>query len=815
MYEQAFHTCCRRGLTPQPGFQYNAVSPGLSETVLAQLAAAHAGYQAPRDSPPEPNPDQLSRFPVSLRHLPVDGVGPVVSQTKYVGREFRGHHGEADAGRFGNYFSHIVVGDGSAAPFQELLPIELWDAEHWTTEESATPSLAPIRSLAPGTLDLEGALSSLLPDRAPWIPSIVNATVAALHDGPRVVLVEEAGALAAAWVALMCFALPRALAEGLTFSTFEGRPQYVDMQLTLTTPACDTSFPASELGHRVTVIDAQGPPPKVTREPLLGRAIYALVKSGAEALSVAARVIPLEDPDLLGAEYAVHAGVSELVRDEADVLEIIALLESWHASGRGEGSLGATARELADGRVAPTNATLVAWSALHAEARRGVHPESAEIVDAALAYLLTNLDDLAPLEQADRLLSVTGETSVQPSIARLAEFLEAITESVDPDRLAGRVTGGWRLGLLGINDELDRRFVEVLPDLLDIPIVERIFGEIRSYPASHELVAGVASALVASASSDARALDRLTALADDEVVDQAITDALRTSDSFDFSVTGVRAQLRGHPERRRAFVANLAALAGTDQQQAEIRTLYGPSGPESAEDHTELLASYGLASRSTPAADIEAAWRAVHAHPLADQHTRSEVAALVEMLASTDPHATSHGGYVAWAAVDNQPRARSGPRLSEWMQAVIDVASLPQDQLPDGRYVEFIEIAAGLVLAERDPQEHRACFSVAAEKVSDRVWLEACEAELARQRSELADTVARLFEIWRSPPGSDRAGHTLVLERLLPAVHLTGRQREKIAKTLPKRLEKSWLRWGKEHPSGGGVARAVGRLRRR
>lgn len=815
MYEQAFHTCCRRGLTPQPGFQYNAVSPGLSETVLAQLAAAHAGYQAPRDSPPEPTPDQLARFPVSLRHLPVDGVGPVVSQTKYVGREFRGHDGEADAGRFGNYFSHIVVADGSAAPFEGLLPIELWDAEHWTTEESATPSLAPIGSLAPGTLDLDGTLSLLLPDRAPWIPSIVNATVAALHDGPRVVVVEEAGALAAAWVALMCFALPRALAEGLTFSTFEGRPQYVDMQLTLTTPACDTSFPASELGHRVTVIDAQGPPPKSTREPLLGRAVYALARSGAEALSVAARGISLEDPDLLGAEYAVHAGVSELVRDEADVLEILALLESWHASGRGAGSLGATARELADRRVAPTNPTLLAWSALHAQARRGVHPESEEIVDAALAYLLTNLDDLAPLEQADRPLSVTGETSVQPSIARLAEFLEAITESVDPDGLAGRVTGGWRLGLLGINDELDRRFVEVLPDLLDIPIVERTFGEIRSYPANHELVAGVASALVTSASSDARALDRLTALADDEVVDQAITDALRTSDSFDFSVTGARVQLRGHPERRRAFVATLAALAGTDQQQEEIRTLYGPSGPESAEDHTELLASYGLASRSAPAADIEAAWRAVHAHPLADQHTRSEVAALVETLASADPHAMSHGGYVAWAAVGNQPSARSGPRLSEWIQALADIAARPRDELPYGRYLELIAIAAELVLLEWQPREHRMCFGDAVETLGDAVWLRACEAELARQHSQLGDFVARLFEIWVTAPVVDKTNRRLVLESLLPAIGVTARQREKIAKTLPERLEKSWLAWSDAHPAEGSVARAVGRLRRR
>lgn len=54
MHEQAYHTSCRRGLAGQPGFQFNAASPGLSETQLSALAAAHAGYQAPRDLPPQP-----------------------------------------------------------------------------------------------------------------------------------------------------------------------------------------------------------------------------------------------------------------------------------------------------------------------------------------------------------------------------------------------------------------------------------------------------------------------------------------------------------------------------------------------------------------------------------------------------------------------------------------------------------------------------------------------------------------------------------------------------------------------------------------
>src|SRR5689334_4442412 len=104
-FEQAFHTSCRVGLGAQAGFQFNAASPGLTEQQLAELARVHAGYQAPPGMPAEPSKDDLREFPISLKFAPVEGVGPAVSNTCYVGREYRGRNGEADSGRFGNYFS--------------------------------------------------------------------------------------------------------------------------------------------------------------------------------------------------------------------------------------------------------------------------------------------------------------------------------------------------------------------------------------------------------------------------------------------------------------------------------------------------------------------------------------------------------------------------------------------------------------------------------------------------------------------------------------------------------------------------------------
>jgi GTPase-associated protein 1, N-terminal domain type 2/GTPase-associated protein 1, middle domain len=816
MYEQAFHTCCKRGLTSQPGFQYNAVSPGLSEATLARLASTHAGYQAPRDTPSEPNLDQLSMFPVSLRHQPVDGVGAVLSQTRYVGREFRGHNGEPDTGRFGNYFSHILVGGDIAEPFEGLLPIELWSAEHWTTNESPTPVLEPIGSLAPGSLDLDSVLLALLPDRAPWIASMVDATVAALLGGPRVVVVEEPGPRAAAWVALMCFALPRSLAQALTFSTYEGRPQYVDMHLTLTTPGCDTVFPEYELGHRVTVIDVVGATQPTAKQLLLGRAVEALVKRGAEALSVAARGIAQEDTSMLGAQYAVCAGVSGIVRDDTDVLEILALVERWHETGRAVGSLAAVATDLATCEIAPSGVTLLAWSRLHGLARGGTHPESAEVADIALAHLLKNLHNLVELPYPEWPPPIDARhATVRPTVERLAEFLETITDSVTPERLAGNVSAGWMLGLVGINDELDRRFSVALAGLLEVPIVSSTFEGIRSDPANGTLVASVALALMERASHDARALEMLTLLGDDEVVDRSITDALRASDSFELWAMCARVQLRNHPERRKMFVAALAELASTGVQHAEVRRVYGSSGPTAVEEHTELLSAYGLSSRSVPAEDIDAAWRAVLACPLIGQHPRSDVEALVETLASADPLAKRHAAYVAWRASAQIPTAHSRWTLEEWMQALVYIALRPEGELPDDRYLELVAIAAELVLLEWRPGEHRARFGEAIRALGESVWLEACEVEIARQRSELTRLVAQLFEIWSAAPESDEANRTLVLRHLLPAASITTRQREKVVKALPEDLRDSWLAWSDAHPHVGTVARAVGRLKRR
>src|SRR5436305_2362179 len=134
-HPQAFHTSCREGLGGISGFQINAASAALDREQLAALSEAHARYDTPHDLPYEPTAEEMPRFPVALRTSVVPTVGPVVSRTEYVGREYRGSGGRPDEGRFGNYFCHMVVGEAGDDPFDGLTAVELWDAPHWTTAE--------------------------------------------------------------------------------------------------------------------------------------------------------------------------------------------------------------------------------------------------------------------------------------------------------------------------------------------------------------------------------------------------------------------------------------------------------------------------------------------------------------------------------------------------------------------------------------------------------------------------------------------------------------------------------------------------------
>jgi hypothetical protein len=808
MHEQAFHTCCRHGLTSNPGFQYNAASAGLTQELLSRLALVHAGYQAPRDRPPEPTSEELGLFPISLRCRPVEGAGPVLSRTAYVGREFRGRDGEPDTGRFGNYFSHMVVSSDGEEPFDGLLPIELWEADHWSVREARDPMLAPLERLSPGPLDLERALAALLPDRGEWIPQVVSAVGSAIGAGPRVVLVEDPGPRAAAWVALVCFALPRALSSRLTFSTFEGRPRYVDLQLTLTTPSCDVAFPSHELGQQVSLLDVAGGAPDPEHQTLLGHVIATLATTGAEALSATGRAVQrsgCEEQASLGAAFAILGGHCELACHEEDVLEILRLLAAWHDSTVEAGALCGAASQLAALPELPaSDLTLAGWWQLHAVARDGGHPDSADLVDVCLGELLTHIDEIGQRGEL-----VSGYAPVRPAIGRLAEFLDVLQAAEDSQRTGARIAAGWQLGLVGANDELDRRFATVMAAHLEHPEVRRSFTSICIDPRHHQIVSTVVSELLERAANEPVALFALTTLAaEHEVVEEALSSILRRSDSFEIVLAGARAELHNRPQSRMGLIGRLASLARDEHQQNLIKTLYGPQGPVEMADRLELLDAYAAAARTPPREDLRAGWSIVASQRFAEQDA-SRLEPLVRALARADPEARRQPAYVSWTMLAHAATLPADGSMAAWMRDLRWVSSYQLD-LPAVRYAELARETARLVLNAKF-EEHQSRFLEAAEIVGEQEWVQCCERELAGCDEQ---TMASLFEVWISA-ASPLTGQQIVLDVLLPALLAQAGGRKEVAEKLPRHLRKQWQAWSDQHPPHRTGVRRVARIRRR
>lgn len=827
MYEHAFHTSCREGLTGRPGFQFNAASAGLSEAQLQGLARAHAGYQAPRDLPAQPERAQLALFPIALRYAMAEGIGPSLSRTVYVGREFRGRDGAPDTGRFGNYFSHILAGRGGEVPFGELLPIELWEADHWQETESDQRSLAPIDALNPGPLTVENTLATLCPTRRVWIPRFIDVTLAALCGGPRVVLLDRPGEVAAAWMALASFSLPRSLAMRLTFSTFEGSPRTANVMVCAATSNCDVGFEAHELGRTVELLDIEAEPPPVSQATLLGRVLGALAAEGGEALCTAARAaFPLPEDDqayapespatpeaqalALGARLCLAAARADLACDDA---ERAAVLRSAVAqlSARDCGpELGAALPGLAP-VPDPGNEELAGWLRLHAAARLGPGSRAA-VVEAALKVLIPLAERVGGPE-GEAVAPVSSASPVQAPVSGLAMWLDSLAGQ-RPDSLAARARGGWRLGLVGANRELDRDLAAALAGAIARPDVQEVLEQWSADPHAREVLAHVALCLARRCIEQPPAMDALDSLARRRPEIRAQVEELAGStQELPVRLAAVRLRLPDEPSRRAALLRSLTPLARTQAEQSALRDLY--EDLERPEEIAELIGCYLDGCGRVPATEIESGLRALCKLPLSTRHEQDTAAVLARPLSKAGPQIGNRGEYAAWYLASHPPGV-GGHSTAEWVQWLCFAVRRPVEELPDERLVELLRMAARVVFEAPSAKEHVQAFAGIAHAVDGDFWAQSCQLELEARLEHHRDParyVAKLFVTWWTAQ-SDRDSIGLMSASVLGVAlaRWSARRREEVCDALPPAHHSDWELWCKEHPPAGALGRTIGRL---
>jgi hypothetical protein len=826
-HPQAYHTSCRQGLEGRSGFQFNAASAGIEPELLTMLASTHVGYQAPRDLPREPTSEELQMFPVALKSRAVDGV-QVVSQTVYVGREFRGRAGEPDSGRFGNYFSHIVLADRAAGePFDGLLAIELWGAPHWRSTESETPQLSELGVLQPGRCDLEWALEQLEPRRE-WLGAVLDGALAALEDGPRVVLVEPDAERAAAWVAWVSYALPADLASALTFTTFAGQPRHAqDVQFSVTTPGCDLAFAEHELGREVLLLDVSSATPPSPRL-LYARIATAFANDGPEGIAAAAACPSDGAVQRRGGQLAIRCRRVDLATAE-HVPSILELLVELVHGGQWE-LASQTARALPAG--VDREEVLRGWWEVHASARRQSAEPARDLADQALERLVERIGDAAI-----DLPAVSCDSPTSPSPGMLARWLEKVEQSEDGADRAALLAGGLRLGLVGCNVALDRRVASAIGAAIEHPQVAQTLGALAADARYSEIADQVIAGLARDAFADERALPRLRTALADPALGETISRLAAQAGDFDERAVWERLRVEADPSALADALSTLVPIAERAGRSAEVKLLFGRDGLADAEAYALLLRAFARSGVEVPAEDVAGSLAALARVPLSEVDRGRPLLKLLRSAVARS-RIGEEPVFSAWMAVCSLPPTN----FAEWCEWVARAAAAPPEQLPDERYHELREIAGDVTVerlefaAGRDERRDGAALEALdleslgaddpladyATGVARLAWVfaehwpetarRALEARLAKGR-ERAWFGAAAFVVWGGLPAD--TGN--LLETALPQAieQLSPRRVQAIEAQLGEREQEEWATWLERHPPRLGVSGTVSRLLRR
>jgi len=229
-FKQLYYTSCEHGLGGYSGYQFNAVTPGVSAAVMREVEdrtvyqppgrlLASAGAGAPAGAP--------DAYPVAFSYGTSEATGAVITaQVVFAGTDY--------SGRPGNYFAHALVTDTPERDFGPLLPVELWQADVWQRQPAAGTTLPELTGPLPrGAVDRADTQSFLdTPGTPDILPQLLTAVSKAMAGDRPVLLTSRDAADSIWWIAAVSYLLGPDLGRQLTFTTYSHRPAYTRYHLT-------------------------------------------------------------------------------------------------------------------------------------------------------------------------------------------------------------------------------------------------------------------------------------------------------------------------------------------------------------------------------------------------------------------------------------------------------------------------------------------------------------------------------------------------------------------------------------------------------
>jgi GTPase-associated protein 1, N-terminal domain type 2/GTPase-associated protein 1, middle domain/GTPase-associated protein 1, C-terminal domain len=225
-FKQLYYTSCEHGLGGYSGYQFNAVTPGVSPAVMREVED-HTAYQPPGWLLTGPRADAPDGYPVAFSYGTSDATDAVITaQVVFAGNDY--------SGRPGNYFAHALVTDTPERDFGPLLPVELWHAELWQRQPAAGTALPELPGPPPrGVVDPASTQAFLdSPGRPGILPQLLTAIGKAMAGDRPVLLASPDADDTIWWIAAASYLLGPHLGRALTFTTYSHRPAYTRYHLT-------------------------------------------------------------------------------------------------------------------------------------------------------------------------------------------------------------------------------------------------------------------------------------------------------------------------------------------------------------------------------------------------------------------------------------------------------------------------------------------------------------------------------------------------------------------------------------------------------
>jgi GTPase-associated protein 1, N-terminal domain type 2/GTPase-associated protein 1, C-terminal domain/GTPase-associated protein 1, middle domain len=245
-FQQLYYTSCENGLGGYGGYQFNAITPGVSAAVMREVEDRTV-YEPPGWLLADPCPDEPEAYPVTFSYGTSEATGAAITaQVVFTGTDY--------SGRPGNYFAHALVTGTPEQDFGPLLPVELWGAELWHTSPVDGTDLPELAGPPPpGAIDRPGVQAFLDARGADGVlPGLLTAVGRAMAGDRPVLVVSHDVSENIWWIAAISYLLGEHLGYRMTFTTYSHRPGYSRYHLTgilpeTLPPSADSSFQLFDL----------------------------------------------------------------------------------------------------------------------------------------------------------------------------------------------------------------------------------------------------------------------------------------------------------------------------------------------------------------------------------------------------------------------------------------------------------------------------------------------------------------------------------------------------------------------------------------